>query len=173
LIDEALASTIIDAYRGRFAKIPELWDRCEHFATHPGSTLGPLVSEHNAVLLPNGLRLHYPGLNKEHYVTKTGEEKFGWRYDTRKGRTAIWGGTWTENFAQSLARIIIFDMQARLMPYWTLPMDTYDELVIVCKDSEVEAAKAALQSVMTKGPAWAAGIPLACEIGAGKTYGDT
>ena len=172
-LSEALAGEIIDAYRARYSMIPELWRRAEHMATHPGTTLGPCVSEVNAILLPNGLRLHYPGLNKEHWITKTGEEKFGWRYDTRKGRASIWGGTWVENMVQSLARILIFDMQARLMPYWTLPMDTYDELVIVCKDSEVEAAKAALQRVMTTGPAWAAGIPLACEIGAGKTYGDT
>ena len=48
---------------------------------------------------------------------------------------------------------------------------THDELLLEVPDEEVEDAKTALEDVMTKGPVWAAGLPLAADIAQGAVYG--
>jgi len=46
--------------------------------------------------------------------------------------------------------------------------------LFLVKDSqaEVDRAKELIYSVMRTPPAWAKGLPLNCEIGVGKNYGD-
>jgi hypothetical protein len=147
--DLAMTKTLVDAYRGRYRGVPELWRRAEHLLGNPGAQLGPVVSEGDAILLPNGMRLRYPGLRHETYEM-SGESKTGWRYDGRKGRTATWGGSITENIVMGLERCILGDAMNRLLPFWRIPLHTYDELVLLAKESQVEAATSALEFALTR-----------------------
>jgi DNA polymerase I-like protein with 3'-5' exonuclease and polymerase domains len=48
----------------------------------------------------------------------------------------------------------------------------HDEVICVVRDDEVEAAKAFIEKTMRTPPKWAADLPLDCEVGSGKRYGD-
>lgn len=54
---------------------------------------------------------------------------------------------------------------------WPIIGHTHDELLCEIEDEEVDEMKAVLQDIMTTGPAWAAGLPLRCEISSGYFYG--
>ena len=166
-------SAFVDAYRSMYAEIPKLWKRMEWLIQEPGREIGPLVSEHEAILLPNGMKLRYPNLRWEAYKNKAGEEKVGYRYDSRRGRVGIWGGALTENCVQALARIVMSKaMLALRKKGYLIPLHTYDEIVLCVPDVSVENAKVEMQRAMTAPPDWMPDLPLAVEIGVGKRYGD-
>lgn len=48
---------------------------------------------------------------------------------------------------------------------------THDEVILSVPEAEAEAAKKMLADIMTSGPEWAAGLPLAVEISSGYAYG--
>jgi DNA polymerase len=132
---------------------------------NPGYRVGPVVAESNALRLPNGLRLHYPGLRK------TAE---GWQYEGKKGLTRLWGGKVVQNIMEALCRLILAGQMLRLdaMGY-KIVTSTHDEIVLLVADEGVEQAVRAMKHVMsTVLPEWAAGIPLSVEIGVGQSYGD-
>jgi DNA polymerase len=161
-----VCETLIDTYRNRFSQIPDLWQECRYrMLGNPGYRVGPVVAESNALRLPNGLRLHYPGLRK------TAE---GWQYDGKKGLTRLWGGKVVQNIMEALCRLILAGQMLRLdaMGY-KIVTSTHDEIVLLVADEGVEQAVRAMKHVMsTVLPEWAAGIPLSVEIGVGQSYGD-
>jgi DNA polymerase I-like protein with 3'-5' exonuclease and polymerase domains len=55
--------------------------------------------------------------------------------------------------------------------YWVAGL-VHDEVICVVPDAEVEEAKIFIQEVMRKPPSWALDLPLDCEVGSGKRYGD-
>ena len=165
-------AAFVSAYRAMYPEIPKLWKRMEWLIEEPGREIGPLVSEHEAILLPNGMKLRYPGLKWETYVDKTGEQKTGYRYDSRRGRVGIWGGAFTENCAQALARIIMAGAMLRLSKNFNVVLHTYDEIVLCEKDEGLERAKRVMEFEMTIAPEWMLDLPLAVEIGTGKRYGE-
>lgn len=160
-----VCTLLIDTYRNRFSQIPDLWQECQYrLLGNPGYRVGPVVAESNALLLPNGLRLHYPGLRK------TAQ---GWEYEGKKGMTRLWGGKVVQNIMEALCRLILAGQMLRLdaMGY-EIVTSTHDEIVMLVSDSQVEQAVRAMRLVMsTILPDWAAGIPLAVEIGVGQSYG--
>jgi DNA polymerase len=161
-----VCETLIDTYRNRFSQIPDLWQECRYrMLGNPGYRVGPVVAESNALRLPNGLRLHYPGLRK------TAE---GWQYEGKKGLTRLWGGKVVQNIMEALCRLILAGQMLRLdaMGY-KIVTSTHDEIVLLVADEGVEQAVRAMKHVMsTVLPEWAAGIPLSVEIGVGQSYGD-
>ena len=52
-------------------------------------------------------------------------------------------------------------------------MTVHDSIAICCPDEEVIQARAHVEQCMRRVPSWAAGLPLECESGIGKSYGDT
>jgi DNA polymerase len=162
---EKVCAKLIDTYRQKYTHIVALWGEIRHkMLMNPGYTLGPLVAEADAVLLPNGLRLHYPDLRR----TKKGFEYWG-----REGITTLWGGKALQNFMEALCRLIISDQMLELDRMgWQTISSTHDEIVMMVKDDDVDEARQDMEDVMTGLlPKWADGIPLAVEIGVGQTYG--
>ncbi len=51
-------------------------------------------------------------------------------------------------------------------------MTTHDELVAVVPFAQVEWAMETMVEEMTRPVVWAPGLPLACEVKAGRTYGE-
>jgi DNA polymerase len=126
-----------------------------------------VVPEETAIRLPSGLLLRYDDLR----FTET-EKGIEFHYQTRKGRTRIYGGKVIENVCQAIARCIIAEQMLRIGKRYKVVLTVHDAIAIVCRDIEVEEAKLYVEESMRWVPAWATGLPLNCEAGAGKSYGD-
>lgn len=199
VMSEQEAQRIVRLYRDTYPKIPELWRTLEQLAsqyiTKPGSMypseIADLVFAHERIILPNGMPIIYPSL------TRTGDGlKFRSRYGAQvlspemdgeqpsyatgggisvligTGQN-IWGGAFTENVAQALARIILTRAEICLARH-RLPaaLQVHDELVFRVPTPIVPKVKKAVASVMTREVDFLPDLPIAVEIHDGPTYGD-
>lgn len=126
-------------------------------------------TEAPGVILPNGLLIRYDDL-QEHENEKGGIE---YSYKTRIGRTRIYGGKVVENVTQALARLIIGEQMLRISKKYRVVLTVHDSIVCCVPDNEAEACKAYVEECMRWVPAWAEGLPVDCEAGIGKNYGET
>lgn len=123
------------------------------------------------ILKPNGLILPYPELTQE--FTDKGSE---WHYTVRRGRATmrdkVYGSKVFQRITQSLARDIMAEHTTNInKKYWVAGL-VHDEVICVVPDAEVEDAKAYITKMMRTPPAWAPDLPLDCEVGSGKRYGN-
>lgn len=184
-LSEDEAKSIVGVYRGKYPMIQALWDRCgwalsrmvmgESGEVRPGITFG-----HEHIGLPNGLRLHYPLLNRTMEGFKfvgdsramlaatkakiTGGEFDGWTY--------IYGGKVTENIVQALARIVVCDQMVKIGQRYKVVLQVHDEVVCLVDEAEAEEAKAYVMEVMSTPPSWAPDLPVNCEAELGVNYAD-
>jgi len=172
---------IINVYRITYPKIVELWRYAGDAlrAMQDDVTTKTLGVEDVLVIdgvegigLPNGLYLRYPNLHKEN---RKGEAP-GLVYDTKRGRTVvptrIYGGKVVENVCQSLARIIIGEQMLMVNKRYPVVMTVHDAIGALVPKAEVVEGQQYIEECMRIRPSWALGLPLNCESGAGKTYGD-
>jgi len=130
---------------------------------------GCVVVEKDALLMPNGLRLHYHGLKQE--KTPEGSE---WKYEIEPGRwTKLYGGLLLENIIQCLSRIIV-GLQALYINAsgYGVRTLTHDEVVTIVRNEVAQEALDFLIGAMALKPDWAQGWPLAAEGGYHLRYGD-
>lgn len=174
-LPEAECKRIVDLYRQTNGKIPALWHECDlalnHLISWPKGTKEYPLGQHKClwiteqgIRLPNGLHIRYPKLRKENdrYI-----------YTSRKGIVGIWGGAMVENVVQALARIIVGEQMLEIRKQGYRPVLTvHDAAVIVAHKNDVEQAVATITTVMSTPPAWATGLPVACEAKYGESYGD-
>jgi DNA polymerase len=85
----------------------------------------------------------------------------------------IYGGKVTENLIQALAAIVIREQMAAIGQYYHVAFQVHDEIIITAPDSKAAQAEAKLVEIMSTPPKWAPGLPVACESGVAKNYGDT
>jgi DNA polymerase len=174
-VTEEEAKRIITTYRAAYPMIPELWQK-SHEALRcmvRGQTMklcrnGLLTIEPNGIKLPNGLYIHYKGLRE--MADEQGKRQFV--YDTRAGQTKIYGGKVVENFTQAVARCIIGDQMLKIAKRYKVVLTVHDAIGIVAREAEAEEARAYVESCMRWVPSWAEGLPVNCESGMGKSYGD-
>ena len=121
------------------------------------------------IVLPNGLLIRYDEL-QEGENEKGGTE---YSYKTRMGRTRIYGGKVVENVTQALARLIIGEQMLRISKKYRVVLTVHDSIVCCVPDQEAEACKSYVEECMRWVPAWAEGLPVDCEAGIGKNYGET
>lgn len=121
------------------------------------------------IRLPNGLLIRYDEL-EEAENEKGGTE---YSYKTRMGRTRIYGGKVVENVTQALARLIIGEQMLRISKRYRVVLTVHDSIVCCVPDQEAEACKTYVEECMRWVPAWAEGLPVDCEAGIGKNYGET
>lgn len=121
------------------------------------------------IVLPNGLLIRYDDL-EEAENEKGGTE---YSYKTRMGRTRIYGGKVVENVTQALARLIIGEQMLRISKKYRVVLTVHDSIVCCVPDQEAEACKSYVEECMRWVPAWAEGLPVDCEAGIGKNYGET
>lgn len=175
-VDLDEARRIIDIYRRTNDRVSMLWRQAQNALVNmsrgdpaPLGRAGVLevVPSETAIRLPSGLLLRYDDLR----FTET-EKGIEFHYQTRKGRTRIYGGKVIENVCQAIARCIIAEQMLRIGKRYKVVLTVHDAIAIVCRDAEVEEAKLYVEESMRWVPAWATGLPLNCEAGAGKSYGD-
>ena len=119
------------------------------------------------IVLPSGLLVRYDDLSGEQ-----GEKGIEYSYKTRRGRTRIYGGKVIENVCQALARCIIGEQMLRISKKYKVVLTVHDSIVCCVEDNEVAAAQAYVEECMRWTPNWATGLPVDCESGTGKSYGD-
>ncbi len=188
----AVANRIVQTYREdnpivdfwhELEDVIETMESCaegEQFSFGPG---GCLRVERHAIVLPNGMKLLYPGLEHRVALVEDDEDDDGEPTFTKRGyysylgahnqRTKIYGGKICENLAQSIARIIVTDQMLHMQAaygYRAATM-THDELVYIAPDHEAPRVSYVLLETMKTAPSWAPGLPLAAEGGFSKTYG--
>jgi DNA polymerase len=93
-------------------------------------------------------------------------------YKTRRSRTRIYGGKVVENVCQGIARCIIGEQMLSIASKYKVVLTVHDSVVACVLDEEVDEAQAYIEKCMSKTPDWAEGLPVTCESGTGKSYGD-
>lgn len=178
-IGEEESKRIIETYRQTYPKIKDLWqegaDALKAIMLNQTCKLGRkgvlLVEGKKGIKLPNGLYLRYPNLR----IQKT-DGKSELVYDNKKGRVAtptrIYGGKVIENVCQALARIVIGEQMLTIAKKYKVAMTVHDAVMCVVPEHEASTGKEYVELCMRLRPEWAQGLPLNCESGMGKSYGD-
>lgn len=178
-ISEDESRHIINTYRTTYPKIPEFWRTAgvaleavmnnQSFAFGRDDVL--LVDGRNGIKLPNGLYIKYPNLR---YKETDGKTEMV--YNTKRGRaiidTRIYGGKVTENVCQALARIVIGYQMLFVAKKYKVVMTVHDAIACVAPKDEADRALEYVEMCMKLRPEWASDLPLNCEAGYGKSYGD-
>jgi DNA polymerase len=173
-LDEA--RRIIDIYRRTNDNITRLWRQAQNVLVNlsrgdpaPLGRAGVLevVPAETAIRLPSGLLMRYDDLK-----ISEGEKGIEFHYQTRKGRTRIYGGKVIENVCQAIARCIIAEQMLRIHKRYKVVLTVHDAIAVCVRDVDVEDARAYVEESMRWVPDWAKGLPVNCESGVGKSYGD-
>jgi len=179
-VSEDEAKRIIDTYRRTYPNISALWkEAAKIFSAIIGEQTTSFgrggilkVDGSEGILLPNGLRLKYPNLRKK--TDDDGDVEYV--YDTKKGKAVIpnriYGGKVIENVCQALARIVIGEQMLMIAKKYRVVMTVHDAVACIAPEDEAETAKEYVELCMRIRPSWAPELPLNCEAGYGKSYGD-
>lgn len=171
-LSEDECKRIVGLYRETNDKITALWNQCDHALRYMmAGNFPPFGLDERGVVritpqgiqLPNGLYIRYPNLrlNDDGRVV----------YDSRKGIVSIWGGAMVENVVQALARIIVGQQMLWINRQFRVVLTVHDAAVCVVPENELSDALEYVTLCMSTAPAWAAGLPVACEAKHGQTYG--
>jgi len=178
-IETEEAKRIIDTYRTTYPKIAELWKTAgkalQAVITNTHTVFGRngLIEVDGAkgMRLPNGLYVKYPNIRA---VETDGKSEVV--YDTKKGKAVIpnriYGGKVVENICQALARIVIGEQMLRVADKYCVVMTVHDAIACIAPTAEAETAMEYVEMCMKLRPDWGLELPLNCEAGYGKSYGD-
>ena len=170
------ARRIIQTYRENNGAISQLWTDANNTIRYMerGDSIQfgkddvlKVDAEQNAIYLPSGLPMFYHGLFGEE-----GEYGYEYAYRTRRGPTRIYGGKVIENVCQALARCIIGYQMLNIAKKYKVVLTVHDSIVVCVRDEELEEARAFVEKSMKRKPKWAYGLPITCESGVGKSYGE-
>jgi DNA polymerase len=174
-INEGEAKHIMDIYRSTYGMIPELWNRAsdviEAMANNQSVPFGNgciSVAGKAGILMPNGLYQRYPNLRL--MLDDSGRNQYV--YSAKRGANKIYGGKLVENICQGLARCIIGEQMIKIAKQYKVVLTVHDAIACIAPEEEAEEAMAYVMECMKWVPDWAEGLPLNCEAGYGKSYGD-
>ena len=175
-VSEEEARRIISIYREANFNISLVWrdanNMVKHLAKGRAMSFGKkgvitVDAENSALIVPSGLSIFYPELKGE-----KSEQGFEYTYKTRRMRTRLYGGKVIENVCQALARCIIGEQMLRIGKRYQVALTVHDSILCCVPDAEVAEAQAFIEANMRWAPDWAEGLPVDCESGFGKSYGD-
>lgn len=168
------ARRIIDIYRKTNHKISQFWKNAQqtliNMTQKRSFDLGKsieVVPDKFGIKLPSGLLMCYEDLQFEQ-----NEKGLQFDYKTRRGRVKIYGGKVTENVCQGIARCIIGEQMLLIAKKYRVVLTVHDSVVCCVPEDEVVVAQGYIEQCMRTVPSWAEGMPIDCESGIGKSYGD-
>ena len=179
-IEDGEANRIIQVYRETYDWIPTLWNKAgkalDAIINNQTISLGRsgvlVVEGRDGIRLPNGLYMKYPNLRK--IINENNKTEYV--YDTRKGKATIpnriYGGKVIENVCQALARIIIGEQMLQVAKKYKVVMTVHDAIACIVPEEEAQTAQEYVEMCMRMRPKWALELPLNCESGVGKSYGE-
>lgn len=168
---------IISIYRSTYEKIPALWREAqtciEAIISNSAAAFGRVDAvqfdaREKGFLLPSGLWQRYDGLTS--VIDANGKKQY--EYKTRRGAIKIYGGKVVENICQALARCVIAEQMVRIAKRYKVVLTVHDAIACIAREEEAEEAQQYVETCMRWRPSWAATLPLNCESGMAKTYGD-
>lgn len=181
LDDESLYKKAVVGYRNRFKKIVALWDTMDRAITAmylgTETKIGPLTTSKGSIELPNGMKLLYPELRpastkvikqtKENalFKKKKGDEAEQVQYSdwTYNNGMKIYGGLFTENVVQSLARLVVAQQALTIADDYRIVLLVHDEIVLCVRKAQATKAEKALAKALSTAPDWCSDLPVACE----------
>ena len=123
-----------------------------------------MLEPFTGISLPNGLMQSYPELTRH----SSGE----FTYKTRTGMNRLYGGKVAENLCQAVARCIIGEQMIQIEKLYRVVLTVHDAIACIVPEDDADYAKEYIEACMRMPPAWAKGLPLDCESGMARTYGD-
>jgi hypothetical protein len=161
---------VVNLYRRKYSRIKANWKTCEQMLhdilNGTESYYGPggcVKTCADGIILPNGMLVRYPGLR---------QTDDGFEYQSRGKWIKLYGAKVVENLIQALARIVVFDQMIMLAKRYKVVLTVHDEIVLCVPEDQVGEAVRYMEEVMSIAPSWATGLPIACEVGSGSSYGD-
>jgi DNA polymerase I-like protein with 3'-5' exonuclease and polymerase domains len=168
---------IISSYREKYPKIVDLWKQAkvmiEELVKAESFQIGrkgvlTVDWQEQGILLPSGLYLRYPNLRKQN--VEGGKTEY--QYKSRYGWNRIYGGKAVENICQAVARCIIGEQMILIAKRYEVVLTVHDAIACIVKEEEADEAQAYVEQCMRWVPAWAEGLPVNCETGYGRSYGE-
>jgi DNA polymerase len=173
-INEGEAQQIINIYRQTYPKIPELWEQgnrvIEAITSNQSAEFGNgcvQIVGNKGILMPNGMYQRYPELKLVEIDGKT-----QYAYNAKRGLKKIYGGKLVENICQGLARCIIGEQMLKIGKKYRVVLTVHDAVACIVPEVEIEEAQQYVEECMRWTPDWATGLPVNCESGYGKSYGE-
>ena len=170
------AKRIINIYRDANWRISQLWREAHHAvkqlaqgvsgcfgASHKVS----YCAKQSGIKLPSGLYIYYEDLSG--YQNSQGVE---YTYKVRRGRKKLYGGKVVENVCQGIARCIIGEQMLRIAKKYPVVLTVHDSIACCVPDEQVDEAQRYVEDCMRWTPDWAEGLPINCESGKAKSYGE-
>jgi len=171
-ITDQEAGRTVNLYRTKYPNIKRHWyilsqlipamldngERIEHRGVvfEPGGT----------ILMPNGLRLHYPGLdftvNEQYGSPDYFYHPFDKKY-RKKVPKKIYGGMLLENLVQCRSRIMTTEHMLALSKHYRVVLMAHDEIVMHVPSSLSDRCLRDSIEVMSTPPKWNQDCPLAAE----------
>jgi DNA polymerase I-like protein with 3'-5' exonuclease and polymerase domains len=176
-VDLEECKRIIKVYRETYPQIPQLWKQgqacLEGIITGKYSPFGNVECvqfdpTERGFLLPSGLWQRYEGLIKK----QDAEGKDHYEYKTRQGMVKIYGGKVVENLCQAVARCVIAEQMVKISKKYRVVLTVHDAVACIAPLSQRADAQEYVETCMRWRPDWAATLPLNCESGSGKSYGE-
>lgn len=189
-LGDDFCKSVVQTYRRSYPGVPRTWKAADTALMYmadgqepPADTMKGVQFTKTGYVLPSGLEVNYHGLRAEHGVSPDGKRKIKSFTYTRiskqfsSDRQRVYGASVTENVQQSLAREVIVAHQLpiinrELRVVWQV----YDSIVCLIPEKYVDEYAGFIEDVMNSVPPWADGyktrLPIACEVGVGKTYAE-
>ena len=173
-LDEA--RRVINIYRQANDKISQLWREAQtmlaHLSRGDAYNFGrdgvlTVVPAASSIRLPSKLLMRYDDLKAQQT-----DKGYQFDYKTRRGRNYIYGGKVVENVCQGIARCIIGEQMLKISKRYNVVLTVHDSIACCVPESEVEEARGYIEQCMRWTPDWAEGLPINCESGVGKSYGE-
>lgn len=157
------------AYRNEFDQIVRQWDNLNDllYVLLPNSRETVLYRDllhmsAGRVLMPNDMYLYYPGM----FFTineATGWVNYAFTPHGASEPVNMFGGKFTENVVQNLARTITTGHMLDLSSVYRAVLMSHDEIVLCVPENKAEDALHDSIEVMSVPPTWAKGLPLEAE----------
>jgi DNA polymerase I-like protein with 3'-5' exonuclease and polymerase domains len=179
-ISESEAERIIKIYRASYPHIRNLWEQ-------GNEALGAMLSKEyvrfgregvvtiikDGFKLPSGLKLIYNNLTARQEGLPAGGSRAVYSYDSRREKNIhIYGGKVVENVVQAIARCIVGEQMIRISKKYRVVLTVHDAVMVLVRDYEAKEARDYVEQCMRWVPEWATGLPVNCESGVGKSYGE-
>lgn len=162
---------VVKKYRHANAHIVAFWRRAEEILIDMilgrEGEYGPLTWGKCWVRMPNGLFMHYPNLTGEIYQDRSGRMRLSdAHYEGKRGaKVYIYGGAFTENLVQSLARCIVSDQMLEIGDQYRPVTMSHDEIVTLAMKKQAKMCLKFMLDTMSTPPDWCKDLPLGADGG--------
>lgn len=189
-LNEVEAQSTVDVYRATYTGIRDMWYRGQRAiprcAAGGGFWLddrGLVYVEHNALRLPNGMRLQYHNLRQQELVGFDGLPELVWGYDDKETRSfkKTYGGVFAaQGPTQALSRNVVMEHTAVIEKKYGrydragcgVVHSVHDEILCLVPEDEADDCLQFMLDVMHTSPTWAPDLPLAAEGSHGVRYSE-